>query len=74
MGELHLEIILDRIRREFQVDAELGAMEVVYKERVDWMPESVVDSFRFDRIMNGKQVQVVIVVVSDVVLVVVAES
>merc|ERR1719209_2386109 len=39
MGELQLEIILDRIRREFKIDAELGAMQVVYKERVNWAPE-----------------------------------
>ena len=55
MGELHLEIILDRIRREYKIDAELGAMQVVYKERVNPSPESVVESYVFDRVMNGKQ-------------------
>ena len=54
MGELQLEIILDRIRREFKIDAELGAMQVVYKERVNWAPEPVVRSYTFDRVMNGK--------------------
>ena len=57
MGELHLEIILDRIRREFKVDAELGAMQVVYKERVNVARESVVERYVFDRVMNGKRCQ-----------------
>ncbi|MBR4222945.1 MAG: elongation factor G [Victivallales bacterium] len=32
MGELHLEIIVDRIRREFGVQVECGAPEVAYRE------------------------------------------
>jgi len=32
MGELHLEIIVDRIRREFNVNAEVGRPEVAYRE------------------------------------------
>ncbi len=32
MGELHLEIIVDRIRREFNVVAEIGRPEVAYRE------------------------------------------
>ena len=32
MGELHLEIIIDRLKREFSVDAEVGAPEVAYRE------------------------------------------
>ena len=32
MGELHLEIIVDRLRHEFQVEAEVGQPQVVYKE------------------------------------------
>ncbi|MFH1035117.1 MAG: elongation factor G [Pseudomonadota bacterium] len=34
MGELHLEIIVDRLRREFKVDAEVGAPQVAYRERI----------------------------------------
>jgi elongation factor G len=34
MGELHLEIIVDRILREFKVQAEIGAPEVAYKEGI----------------------------------------
>jgi len=32
MGELHLDIIVDRLRREFQVDANVGAPQVAYRE------------------------------------------
>ena len=32
MGELHLEIIVDRMRREFGVDANVGAPQVAYRE------------------------------------------
>jgi len=32
MGELHLEIIIDRLKREFQVAANVGAPQVAYKE------------------------------------------
>ena len=32
MGELHLEIIIDRLRREFKVDCSQGAPQVTYKE------------------------------------------
>ncbi|MDE5780387.1 MAG: elongation factor G [Lachnospiraceae bacterium] len=32
MGELHLEIIVDRLLREFKVDAKVGAPQVAYKE------------------------------------------
>jgi elongation factor G len=34
MGELHLEIILDRLRREFKVECNQGAPQVTYKEAV----------------------------------------
>ena len=34
MGELHLEIIVDRMRREFGVDANVGAPQVAYRETV----------------------------------------
>ncbi len=32
MGELHLDIIIDRMRREFHVDAKVGAPQVAYRE------------------------------------------
>ncbi len=34
MGELHLEIIVDRMKREFGVEANVGAPQVAYKETV----------------------------------------
>ena len=34
MGELHLEIIVDRMKREFGVDANVGAPQVAYREAV----------------------------------------
>ncbi|AUX29187.1 MULTISPECIES: elongation factor G [Sorangium] len=34
MGELHLEIIVDRLKREFKVDANVGKPEVAYRETI----------------------------------------
>lgn len=34
MGELHLEIIVDRMRREFNVEANVGAPQVAYRETI----------------------------------------
>ncbi len=34
MGELHLEILVDRLKREFKVDANVGAPQVAYRETV----------------------------------------
>jgi elongation factor G len=34
MGELHLEIIVDRLKREFHVEANVGAPQVAYKETI----------------------------------------
>ncbi len=34
MGELHLEIIVDRLRREFKVEANIGAPQVAYRETI----------------------------------------
>ncbi|MCD6528349.1 elongation factor G [bacterium] len=34
MGELHLEIITDRLKREFKVDADIGRPRVAYKETI----------------------------------------
>ena len=32
MGELHLDILVDRMRREFKVEANVGAPQVAYRE------------------------------------------
>ncbi|MBL8638169.1 MAG: elongation factor G [Alphaproteobacteria bacterium] len=34
MGELHLEILIDRMRREFKVEANVGAPQVAYRETI----------------------------------------
>jgi translation elongation factor EF-G len=34
MGELHLDIIVDRLRREFKVEATVGAPQVNYREAI----------------------------------------
>jgi elongation factor G len=34
MGELHLEIIIDRLKREYGVDANIGAPQVAYRETI----------------------------------------
>jgi len=34
MGELHLDIIVDRLKREFKVDANVGAPQVAYRETI----------------------------------------
>ena len=34
MGELHLEVIVDRMKREFSVDADVGRPQVAYKETI----------------------------------------
>ncbi|AZQ69273.1 elongation factor G [Silicimonas algicola] len=34
MGELHLDILVDRLRREFKVDANIGAPQVAYRETI----------------------------------------
>jgi len=34
MGELHLEIIIDRLRREYAVDCNIGAPQVAYRETI----------------------------------------
>jgi len=40
MGELHLEIIVDRLLREFKVEANVGAPQVAYKETITTNSES----------------------------------
>lgn len=39
MGELHLEIIVDRMKREFGVEANVGAPQVAYKETIKKLAE-----------------------------------
>ena len=39
MGELHLDIIVDRMKREFKVEANIGAPQVAYREAITKMVE-----------------------------------
>jgi len=52
MGELHLEIILDRLLREFKVDANIGRPQVAYRETVRKRVEGV--EGRFVRQTGGR--------------------
>jgi elongation factor G len=45
MGELHLEIIVDRMQREFKVDANIGRPQVAYRETVRKRVEKVEGKF-----------------------------
>jgi elongation factor G len=45
MGELHLEIIVDRMKREFGVEANVGAPEVAYRETIRKPVEKVEGKF-----------------------------
>jgi elongation factor G len=45
MGELHLEIIVDRMMREFKVDANVGRPQVAYRETVRKRVEKVEGKF-----------------------------
>ena len=45
MGELHLEVIVDRLLREFNVDANVGRPQVAYRETVRQRVEKVVGRF-----------------------------
>jgi elongation factor G len=51
MGELHLEIIVDRLKREFKVDANIGKPQVAYKETIK---KKVEQEGKFIRQSGGK--------------------
>jgi elongation factor G len=51
MGELHLEIIVDRLLREFKVDAKVGKPQVAYKETIT---EKVKAEGKFVRQSGGR--------------------
>jgi elongation factor G len=51
MGELHLEIIVDRLLREFKVEANVGAPQVAYKETIK---KSVEQETKYARQSGGK--------------------
>ena len=45
MGELHLEIIVDRLKREFSVEANIGRPQVSYRETIRGRSEKIVGRF-----------------------------
>jgi elongation factor G len=45
MGELHLEIIIDRLKREFNVEANVGRPQVAYRETVSKPAEKIQGKF-----------------------------
>jgi elongation factor G len=45
MGELHLEIIVDRLKREFNVEANVGRPQVAYRETISKPAENVQGKF-----------------------------
>ena len=51
MGELHLEIVVDRLFREFKVEANVGAPQVAYKETIK---KSVQQDTKYARQSGGK--------------------
>ena len=51
MGELHLDIIVDRMRREFKVDANVGKPQVAYRET---LRKSVEQEAKFVRQSGGR--------------------
>ncbi|MCP4197365.1 MAG: elongation factor G [Proteobacteria bacterium] len=58
MGELHLEIIVDRVRREFNVEANVGDPRVAFRETVTVVNES---EGTFDKQIAGKANRVSVV-------------
>ena len=51
MGELHLEIIVDRLTREYNVPAKMGKPQVAYKETIT---KEVIQDGIFNKIIAGK--------------------
>ncbi|MGA8262026.1 MAG: elongation factor G [Arenicellales bacterium] len=51
MGELHLDIIIDRMKREFNVDANVGKPQVAYRETIQ---QSVEQEYRYVKQTGGR--------------------
>ena len=51
MGELHLDIIVDRMRREFKVEANIGKPQVAYREKIR---QSIDANHKFARQSGGR--------------------
>jgi elongation factor G len=51
MGELHLEILVDRMKREFKVEAEVGAPQVAYRETIK---QEVTQEYKYAKQSGGR--------------------
>ncbi len=51
MGELHLEILVDRMMREFKVEAEIGQPQVAYRETIK---EAVQQEYKYAKQSGGR--------------------
>jgi elongation factor G len=60
MGELHLEIIVDRLKREFNVDANVGRPQVAYRETAGKPVENIREKFVRQTGGSGQYADVVI--------------
>ncbi len=52
MGELHLEIVIDRLMREFSVNANVGKPQVAYKETITKETDT---EYKYERVIGGKE-------------------
>lgn len=52
MGELHLEIAADRLRREFKVEVSLGRVMVAYREKAQAESSA---TYAYERVLDGRQ-------------------
>jgi elongation factor G len=62
MGELHLDILVDRMRREFKVEANVGKPQVAYKETIRRRVESVEYTHKKQTGGSGQFAKVIITV------------
>lgn len=63
MGELHLDIIKSRLLTEYKIDADLGPLQIAYKETID---ERIKSSFKSDKDIAGSRQLVEIEMTLDV--------
>src|SRR5699024_12458139 len=60
MGELHLDVLVDRMKREFKVEATVGNPQVSYRERIRRKVESVDYTHKHQTGGSGQFAQVVV--------------
>jgi len=64
MGELHLEVLVDRMLREFKVDATVGKPQVAYRETVTKAAESVTYTHKKQTGGSGQYAEVTVTIES----------